>query len=177
MEEPYVYFYGRAEKKSALARARIDDLLRGGLVEVYEYWVTGPQGPHWGKDPKGCVEQFYPAVSECTVSYHPEWDLYTCFTYFGFAPDIYLTTAKELTGPWSKPATIYRVPEHGSVPFNIISYAVREHPELATQPGELIVSYATNAPIQCRRAVHRDRQRHLRAPLPPPPTRKEPIAF
>ncbi|MCD6384675.1 hypothetical protein J7M23_02755, partial [Candidatus Sumerlaeota bacterium] len=55
------------------------------------------------------------------------------------------TTAKRLTGPWSKPVCIYEIPEHDAVSFDIISYAVRPHPELSTQPGELIITYATNS--------------------------------
>jgi hypothetical protein len=36
------------------------------------------------------------------------------------------------------------VPEHHRFSFPIISYAVRQHPELSTKPGEVVLSYATN---------------------------------
>jgi hypothetical protein len=62
------------------------------------------------------------------------------------SPEIYLTTAKALTGPWSKPEPIYWVPEHQRFSFPIMSYAVRQHPELSTRTGEVILSYATNTP-------------------------------
>ena len=38
------------------------------------------------------------------------------------------------------------MPEHHRFSFPIISYAVRQHPELSTKPGEVILSYATNVP-------------------------------
>lgn len=146
VKPPYVYLYGIVQpRQSALARVRIEDLRQGRLAEAYEYWVKGPTGPNWGKEATNCVPQFLPVNSECLVHYEPAWKLYTCFTYDAFSPEIYLTVAKELTGPWSKPAPIYWVPEHHQFSFPIISYAVRQHPELSTKPGEVILTYATNA--------------------------------
>jgi predicted amidohydrolase len=152
VEDPYVYFYGLVRpypllgiRQTALARARIDDLLRGGLAEVYQYWVNGPQGPHWSDQCVNCVPQFSPPNTECVVHYEPEWDLYTCFTYRVGGSSIYLTTAREVTGPWSQPVPIYSMPEHGNFSFVVLCYAVRQHPELSTKPGEVILSYATNA--------------------------------
>ncbi len=147
VKEPYVYLYGIVRpRQTALARVLTDDLLKGRLAEAYEYWVGGPDGPHWGNEPKHCLPQFLPVNTECTVHYEPAWQLYTCFSYDAFSPEIYLTTARELTGPWSKPAPICSVPEHRLFSFPIISYAVRQHPELSTKPGEVVLSYATNVP-------------------------------
>lgn len=145
VKPPYLYLYGIVQpRQTALARVRIDDLLQGRLAEAYEYWVKGPSGPVWGKQATNCVPQFLPVSSECVVHFEPAWNLYTCFTYDAFSPEIYLTVARDLTGPWSKPAPIYWVPEHHQFSFPIISYAVRQHPELSRKPGEVILSYATN---------------------------------
>jgi hypothetical protein len=38
------------------------------------------------------------------------------------------------------------VPEHQQFSFPIMSYAVRQHPELSTRTGEVILTYATNVP-------------------------------
>jgi hypothetical protein len=145
VKEPFLYLYGVIQpRQTALARVRIEDLRSGRLVEAYEYWVNGPQGPHWGKEATNCVPQFLPVCSESLVHWEPTWKLYTCFTYDAFSPEIYVTVAKDLTGPWSKPAPIYWVPEHHQFSFGIISYAVRQHPELSSKPGEIILTYATN---------------------------------
>ena len=147
VKEPYVYLYGIVQpRQTALARVRVDEMVNGKLTEAYEYWASGPEGPHWDKEAKHCVPQFLPINTECTVHYEPAWHLYTCFTYDAFSPEVYLTTARELTGPWSQPAPIYWIPEHHFFSFPIISYAVRQHPELSTKPGEIILSYATNVP-------------------------------
>ncbi|PWU08606.1 MAG: hypothetical protein C5B50_29185 [Verrucomicrobia bacterium] len=147
VEPPYLYLYGIAKpRQTALARVRINDLLKGKLTEAYEYWVKGSKSPHWGKEAKDCVPQFQPVNSECSVHYEPAWRLYTCFTYDVMSPEIYLTTAKSVTGPWSEPVPIYQVPEHGRFSFPVMTYAVRQHPELSTHTGEVILTYATNIP-------------------------------
>lgn len=142
----YLYMMGYdGSGNMVLARAAISDLLAGGLSEVFEYWVEGPNGPEWSDTPTNLVPLFSPAVTETDIHYEPAWDRYFVTTYNPFTPTIYLTTAKRLTGPWSEPVCIYEVPEHEAVSFDIISYAVRPHPELSTQPGELIITYATNS--------------------------------
>ena len=147
LKPPYLYLYGVVPlRQSALARVRVNDLLAGKLTEAYEYWVRGPGGPHWGRQPTNCVPQFLPVNTECTVNYEPTCGLYLCFTYSPAGPDIFLTSAKELTGPWTRPKSIYQIPEHRQFSFPIISYAVRQHPELATRPGEIILTYVTNVP-------------------------------
>lgn len=153
VQEPHVYFMGPMWEPSpqprsfmALARARIDDILGGGLAEAYEFWTNGPGGPRWSKACENFVPLFSRGVTETAIQYDPQWGLYYCTTYAGLSPEIWLTTASSLTGPWSEPVCIYRIPEHDQVPFKIISYAARCHPELCTQPGELVISYATNAP-------------------------------
>jgi len=147
LEEPYLYLYGIVQpRQTAVARVRAADLIKGKLAEAYEFWVNGPRGPHWGGAPTNCVPQFLPVNSECSVHYEPAWKLYTCFTYDVFSPEIFLTTARQPTGPWSKPAPVYLVPEHRRFSFPIMSYAVRQHPELSTKPGEIILTYATNTP-------------------------------
>lgn len=146
VEDPYLYMMGYDGKGNmVLARAGLDDLTSGGLSEVFEYWVQGEGGPEWGEAPANLVPLFSPGNTETDIHYEPSWDRYFVTTYNPFTPTIYLTTARELTGPWSEPVCIYDVPEYEAVSFDIISYAVRPHPELSTQPGEIVISYATNS--------------------------------
>jgi hypothetical protein len=147
-EDGYLYLYGIVSppRQTALARIRVKDLLKGKLAAAYEYWVQGPRGPQWSRKPSGFVPQFLPVNSECSVEYQPAWKLYTCFTYDVASADIYLTTAVKPTGPWSRPVAVYRIPECTRFPFPVMAYAVRQHPELSTRPGEIILTYATNTP-------------------------------
>jgi len=151
IQEPYVYFLGYddpenvvAERRTVLARILINDLLAGKVGESYEFWVEEPEGPVWRPDQENLATLFKPGVTETGLQYVPEWGLYFCTLYNVENPYIYLTYAPELTGPWSEPEIIYEIPEH-KVPFKIISYATRPHPELSEKTGELIITYATNA--------------------------------
>ncbi|GAB4318130.1 MAG: hypothetical protein Kow0059_11420 [Candidatus Sumerlaeia bacterium] len=128
-----------------LGRMLAADLAAGANSEAMQFWVQGPGGPHWGDSPADLVPLFRPSNTETQIQYLAEWGLYVTMIYNPFTPTIYLTVAPALTGPWSEAACIYDVPEHDLVSFDIISYAVRPHPELAAAPGELVITYATNA--------------------------------
>ena len=150
VEESWAYFLGfddpdddSGRRRAVLARARTSDLLAGGIGRVFEFWVESPEGATWGGAPEKLVTLFSPGVTETAIHYEPQWGLYICPIHDS-SPNIYITTAPKLTGPWSPPACIYRVPEH-QVSFPVNSYAVKAHPELSTRPGELILTYQTNA--------------------------------
>jgi hypothetical protein len=150
VKEPYVYFLGYDDKsvnplvrRAVLARAKTKDLLEGGLGDKYEFLAKGKNGPEWGHELENFESLFFPGNTESGIQFIPEFGLYVTFTYDPGTPDIFMTVAPELAGPWSTPVSIYKVPEH-NVSFPIMSYAVRPHPEFSTKPGELLISYATN---------------------------------
>jgi hypothetical protein len=58
----------------------------------------------------------------------------------GISKDIQLRHASRPEGPWSEPVKAYRCPEEGKV----FVYAAKFHPELATRPGQIIVTYCRN---------------------------------
>lgn len=66
------------------------------------------------------------------------------YTRFGLSDEIHARFAPKPEGPWSAPKLIYRVPDV-AWSKNYFSYAAKAHPELATAPGELVVTYATNS--------------------------------
>ena len=47
-------------------------------------------------------------------------------------------------GPWSEPRTVYSVPDLSRSP-QYFSYAGKAHPELATRPNDLVITYAVNS--------------------------------
>jgi len=151
VDEPFAYFVGydrpgQGEDFAVLSRIRTGDILAGKLADAYEFLVEGANGPEWGTKPENLVPLFTPGNTEAGIHYEEEWGLYICTTYRANSPEIYISAAPELTGPWCEPIHVYDVPEHAALSFYIISYAARPHPELSTQPGELVISYATNAP-------------------------------
>jgi hypothetical protein len=147
VEPPYVYFIGTSNSggtnRAVLARMTTSALIVGSLSEGLQYW-TNTTPPTWTSTSTNLAALFVPGNSETDIQYVPTWGRYIALTYSPLEPTIYVTTAPALTGPWSEPACIYEVPEHGQVSFSIWSYAARPHPEFSTQDGEVVISYATN---------------------------------
>ena len=102
-------------------------------------WVPadalGPRGPAFVLDDAG---------SECSLHWDPQGRCYLHVASYGFgASAIGLRRAPALTGPWSRPVTIYRPPESsGPHPF---VYAAKGHPELAAPQGGLLVTYVASS--------------------------------
>ncbi len=149
VEEPYVYFMGFEDtggRRMILSRMTTADLVGGAMSEALEFWADEGSGEQWSTTaaPPQLVTLFTPGVTETDIQYDETLGRYFVTTYNPFTPQIYLTTAESLTGPWERPVCLYDVPEHG-VSFPIISYAVRPHPELSAVPGELVITYATNS--------------------------------
>lgn len=147
VEEPYLYFLGFHDpqdspflRRAILARAFIQDILSGDILDSMEYWSVGDE---WLDSPDQLATLFSPGVTETALQYDEKMGLYFATTYSAFSPEIYLTTAPALTGPWSTPACIYQIPEH-QMDSRLISYAAKAHPELSENTGELILTYAVN---------------------------------
>jgi len=147
VEEEWVYFMGFEDtggRRAILARARGADIQASRYGEALEFWVNRHGEQRWDPKPVGLATLFRPGNTESAIQYDSAWDLYYTLTYIPEESEIYLTAAHDLTGPWSEPIVVYDVPEHQAVDFPIMSYAVRSHPFFSTQPGELVISYATN---------------------------------
>ncbi len=78
-------------------------------------------------------------MTETDIQFIKEWDIYTVTTYDPMQPDLFITFSKELTGPWSDPQLIFTNPDHATM-----TYAARPHPQISTQPGEIIMSYVSS---------------------------------
>lgn len=122
----------------ALALARGE--LGGAQWWAATGWVAeaelGARGPTFVLDDAG---------AECSLHRDARIGGFVHVASYGFGVStIGVRTARELTGPWSAPRTVYRPPESdGPRPF---VYAAKAHPELIPpRQGELVVTYATNS--------------------------------
>jgi hypothetical protein len=129
-----------------LARYRSSDLARGDLSRTQWWagevrgWVAqeelGTSGPEFVIDDAG---------AENSIHFDERIGAWVHIATYGFGRAwIGMRTAPELTGPWSPALQVYRPPE-SDWPHPFV-YAAMAHPDLATpNPGELFVTYATNA--------------------------------
>lgn len=151
VEKPYVYLLGHDDiridgehsRRMVLARMLIRDLKRGKGREAMEFW-TENNGGSWSPEPDNLKPLFSPGTTESSLHYDSELGLYLSVTHDYFKPEIYVTASREITGPWSEPVLAYRVPEM-ALNDDYHAYAVKVHPELHKQSGELVITYVVNS--------------------------------
>lgn len=145
-EGAFVYLLGvadTAEKKSAavLSRVRTSDLKadRGG--SAFEFWSEGERGGVWKRSRDSLRPLFAPGASEGSLYRDDSLGCFVAVVQPGLSGDICVAAADRLTGPWSDPVSVYRLPPGRKDDF---SYAGKAHPELSG-PGEMVFTYATNS--------------------------------
>lgn len=83
------------------------------------------------------------AAFEMSVSPHPG-GFVAVYSASGMSPEIHARLAPRPEGPWSAARTVYRVPDV-DWSSRYFSYAAKAHPELASAPDELVITYVTNS--------------------------------
>jgi len=84
-------------------------------------------------------------ANEYSVSYLDRLEKYVLvYSEGGLSPNILARLAEGPTGPWGGPIPLYRCPE-AEWDARVFCYAGKAHPEVTTVPGELIVTYVSNA--------------------------------
>lgn len=143
-----VYVYGLdsrrtgegAERKSGMILSRVseDELSNFG---AWRFYSDG----RWTQDWENCDHLFEGCPTEYSVSYVPGIKQYAAvYTEGGIFGNIMVRFAPRPEGPWGEPIRAFECPDkhwHEKT----YSYAAKAHPELATSPNELIVTYATNS--------------------------------
>ena len=82
--------------------------------------------------------------SEFSLSWLPGRKAYAAGYSEGIGGKILVRLAPALTGPWAAPMEVYRCPEM-DWPAKAFCYAAKAHPELASAPDELLITYAANS--------------------------------
>eukprot|EP00443_Scrippsiella_acuminata_P015963 CAMPEP_0115203094 /NCGR_PEP_ID=MMETSP0270-20121206/18469_1 /TAXON_ID=71861 /ORGANISM="Scrippsiella trochoidea, Strain CCMP3099" /LENGTH=445 /DNA_ID=CAMNT_0002616537 /DNA_START=86 /DNA_END=1423 /DNA_ORIENTATION=- len=140
----YIFGHGPGADGSAptqssptvLARACLADLLDQNW-ERTEYWVAPGA---WSASPDNFQVLEVPSW-ETTCIWSKELSLWYSFNIEAFGSEIFLWTAEDITGTWTK-TSIYQIP----APFNAspyINYAAKAHPELVQQTCVSPADYST----------------------------------
>jgi len=148
IEGDFVYVYGVREdwtrgiggRSLILARTPVEALRRTDF-SAWRFYSGGV----WTTDLNQATSLFAEAGSEMSVSYLPGLKkLVAVFTRFANSPEILARVASRPEGPWGEAVVLYRCPE---VLWNkhYFCYAGKAHPELASAPDELIITYAANS--------------------------------
>jgi hypothetical protein len=146
-EGPFVYVFGgdsRPEAKKAgapnglvLARAPADGF---GDFAKWQFLADGV----WQGDSEKVTALFTNVGSEYSVSWLPARKAYAAVNSQGIWGKILIRLAPALAGPWREPLEVYRCPEM-EWSSKAFCYAAKAHPELASAPDELLITYAANS--------------------------------
>jgi hypothetical protein len=142
----YIYIYGLdsrttgEKKKRSLVVARVPERQMGDLQQ-WRFFFNG----EWQQDADKLSPLCPDFPTEFSISWLPALKQYAA-VYMGGGIDgkIKLRLAPSPTGPWAEPKLIYQCPEQ-AWPEKVFCYSAKAHPELATSPDELIITYAANA--------------------------------
>lgn len=141
-----LYIYGARDRTSGsqlqkdmlVARVPIGQLADFDLWRFYA-------GDHWANTIEEAASACEEVANEYSVSYLPRLKKYVLvYSEGGLSPNILARLAGAPTGPWSAPIQLYRCPE-ADWDSRIFCYAGKGHPEISDRPGELIVTYVSNA--------------------------------
>jgi hypothetical protein len=122
----------------ALARAPASRL---GDFKQWRFLAKGK----WQKDFKKVTPAFADVASEFSLSYLPGAKRYAAvYMAGGIFGTIHVRLATAPEGPWSEPRAVFRCPEL-DWPIKAFCYSAKAHPELATSPDELVITYAANS--------------------------------
>ena len=149
MKEDHCYIYGTVAElvkgqiswNMILARAPI------GRLADFSSWRFFRDG-EWIADVDRAGRICENVASEFSVSFQPLLNQYVLvYTEKGFSEHSNSTVIRlspNLHGPWSDPIPVHQCPEAQRDP-RICCYAAKGHPEIASSPEELILTYVANS--------------------------------
>jgi len=137
-EDDFLYLYGVVPVNSLqtcfLARihpSQIED------IEKHEYYCGGV---NWDKNLKNAAPVFTNVPNELSVSYSKYLGKYLAVHSYDLSGDIVGRTSPTPWGPWSNPVILHsvRVKREKDLPYPVLIYAGKEHPELSEKDGKII---------------------------------------
>ena len=153
--ENYIYIMGAKGSGSVLSRIP-EAAVASGQWDFMEYWAYHDLEtlvPSWiqagvqngGADLNLTTLVGLPGVSEASMDFHPQMQVWYTMQISMVRNSVELYTATNFTGPWSM-QDIYSIPQpwnNQPVNRNFVTYAPKSHPELAKE-NEIVFTYNVN---------------------------------
>jgi hypothetical protein len=141
-----IYLWGSLATAMYLARTRFDAIAD---LASYEYLVEAPSvdrpnvSPKWSKKFQPTAPLFDSVPNEMSAAYNRYLEKYVAFHSLHRENKVVMRTAPQIAGPWSEPQIAYQPKK---VKDTELIYAVKEHPEMAKQNGQVMyVTYVNSA--------------------------------
>jgi len=142
-EGGFIYVYGNSSRGLPSQRGMVVARIPETKLLDFDAWRFFSDGK-WETNFRDATAICPDAPSESSVWYQASLKKYVTVYSQSIFGKIMLRTADLPTGPWSDPQTIFECPEMKWSP-KVFCYAGKGHPKLASQPDELIVTYAANS--------------------------------
>jgi hypothetical protein len=142
----FFYIYGTTEVLEKGIRRKYMILARVTESQISDFnqWQFFAEG-RWISEVSKASLLCPDIANEYSVSYQPALKKYvSIYSQNSMSQNIVARTAPQPYGPWSAALILYRCPEE-DWHDNIFCYAAKAHPEISTDPAELIVTYVTNS--------------------------------
>ncbi len=149
MEEDYSYIYGTVAEsvEGRISWSMILARVPTGRLADFNSWLFFRDG-EWIADVDRAGRICENVATEFSVSFQPLLNryvlVYTEKAFSGHSNSSVIRLSPHLHGPWTDPIPVYRCPEAQRNP-RICCYAAKGHPEIASSPEELILTYVANS--------------------------------
>lgn len=132
----WLYLYGVTPdgdgvQRVYLARVRPDQIEDRDRYAYHD-------GASWSTDVADAASLFDGPPNELSVSYNAHLGQYLCVHSMGLAGEQVMRTAPQPWGPWSEPTPFWTVEAAPEKKYPVITYAAKEHPELARDGGRVL---------------------------------------
>jgi len=137
----YLYLYGvLRDNEAGIQNVYVARVLRSSIEDFafYEYLVD-PVEARWNSDIEQAGIVFSGPPNELSVSFNQHLGSFLAVHSQDVSGVIVGRTAPNPWGPWSEPVTLHTVsPPKKKIPYPVLVYAGKEHPELAQDRGRKI---------------------------------------
>ncbi len=139
-KDEWIYLYGVVPSSDNIQQCYAARVRPGNIEDASSYEYLSSSKPEWSVDIKQAVPVFTNVPNELSVSYNKYLEKYLAVHSFDLTGKIVARTSEHPWGPWSGPHELFHVKakREKELPYPVLIYAGKEHPELAGENGKII---------------------------------------
>ena len=138
--DDWLYLYGVVQDKNAVQQCYLSRVKKHHIENLNEYEYLVSSEPKWSKNVSEAKPVFSGMPNELSVSYNEYLNKYLAVHSLDLTGKIVARVSENPWGPWSEPNELYQVEvtREKELPYPILIYAGKEHPEISGKNGKVI---------------------------------------